>query len=84
MCCSLSCHFEIPYVRVAMMRLGSFRSFIAKIFNVRPNTIDIYSLGHKLEDDKAQMSRMSYVVPGALLEIRTRGDVQNESPGARD
>ena len=44
--------------------------------------IDFYSIGNKLEGEEAELWQHSYVVPGALLEMRRRRVVSSES--ARD
>ena len=61
----------MPFDRVCRMLLKEFREYIAARLG-GDTRIDFYSIGNK----------HSYVVPGALLEMRRRRVVSSES--ARD
>ena len=54
------------------MTLGQFRVFIASRLGADRDVFDFYSLGNKLKGEATQMWRLSYVVPGALLQMRKR------------
>ena len=63
------------------MTLSQFKEHTATRLGVEPESFDFYSLGNKLEDEESELWTQSYVVPGALLEMRRR---MSESASARD
>ena len=66
------------------MTLSQFKEHIAARLG-GDTRIDFYSIGNKLEGEEAELWELwqhSYVVPGALLEMRRRRVVSSES--ARD
>ena len=66
------------------MTLSQFKEHTATRLGVEPDSFDLYSLGNKLEDMETELWTQSYVVPGALLEMRRRRVVSSESASARD
>ena len=66
------------------MTLSQFKEHTATRLGVEPDSFDLYSLGNKLEDMESELWTQSYVVPGALLEMRRRRVVSSESASARD
>ena len=80
-----SCFFAQPFDRVCRMTLSQFKEHTATRLGVEPDSFDLYSLGNKLEDMESELwTQSSYVVPGALLEMRRRRVVSSESASARD
>ena len=55
------------------MTLKEFKENIATRLGGDPALIDFYSLGNILEGEETELWRHSYVVPGALIEMRLRG-----------
>ena len=76
-----SCFFALPFDRVCRMTLSQFKEHIAARLG-GDTRIDFYSIGNKLEGEETELWRHSYVVPGALIEMRRRRVVSSES--ARD
>ena len=64
------------------MTLSQFKEHIAARLGGDLGLIDFYTLGNKLEGEETELWRHSYVVPGALIEMRRRRVVSSES--ARD
>ena len=56
------------------MLLGEFKEYIASRLGGDSELIEFYSLGNKLEGENTEMWRHSYVVPGALIEMRRQAD----------
>ena len=54
------------------MTLKEFKEYIATHLGGDASWIDFYSLGNKLEGEETELWRHSYVVPGALIEMRLR------------
>ena len=77
-----SCFFALPFDKVCRMFLKEFRDYIAARLGGDLGLIDFYTLGNKLEGEETELWRHSYVVPGALIEMRRRRVVSSES--ARD
>ena len=54
------------------MTLYKFKEYIAANFGGDAGMIDFYSLGNKLEGHDTELWKHSYVVPGALIQMRRR------------
>ena len=64
------------------MLLSEFKDFIATRLGSDSDLIDFYSLGNKLEGENTEMWRHSYVVPGALIEMRRKRIKPCDSQGS--
>ena len=63
-------HFAMDYHHVGSRTLKQFRAYMATRLGATNHVIDIYSLGNKIVGEDTQLSRLPYMVPGALLTMR--------------